>query len=432
MTKAASQPLFLRFYAVAFHVAAGFLRAVSFGLPKMRRQWEHRQVSPGDLDALRTQRECARRGILFFCSSAGEYEQAKPLVDRYSQDAVTMCVIVFFSVSGFRFAAARSETIPCLLMPTDDPRFWVKLFQAFRPELTCVVRHELWPGFLHVARAHSRLVLINGTVDGSRRPLRDRMKGWLLRLFHGVAVVSSEDELAFRRFGMPSERIEVTGDTKFDRVIERASANRARADRLKEQLDARFGQRFRLIVGSAWEPEVTMALKAYRALMAQGAAADWQLVIAPHDVSERMVRSILETCSDAGLSALRFSSLEAAEPGAITAPILIVDRIGYLAELYGSGQLAFVGGALNGKVHNVLEPASYGMYVAMGPRFSTSREAVMLEREGLITVIESAEQLLHWWSMYIQSEKGAANTRLKERIHSLAGAADRLMAWTEN
>ena len=74
--------------------------------------------------------------------------------------------------------------------------------------------------------------------------------------------------------------------------------------------------------------------------------------------------------------------------------VLIIDGMGLLAEFYGCADLALVGGGIHNRVHNVLEPAVRGLYLSYGPRYHTSKEAIGLVNDDLVTVVDSDAKLL--------------------------------------
>ena len=110
---------------------------------------------------------CRRRGILFLWSSAGEYEKGLPLMKRVDQAGFDS-VVCFFSQSGPAYLRSRGKVpYAYFLAPQDRVRYWRRIFAVLYPEMTVVVRHEFWPGFLKVA--HQRILL--WLVDGQDAPV---------------------------------------------------------------------------------------------------------------------------------------------------------------------------------------------------------------------------------------------------------------------
>ena len=232
------------------------------------------------------QRQRTTNNWLFFCSSAGEYEQAVPLLARLDgarQDKI----ILFFSQSGYRFAQLKREQATCLLAVPDLLWLWWLFFALCRPRAVIVVRHELWPAFLYAAQRWSKLYLINVSFPH----LRHRwLRRWLLTFFTKIFVVTSRDALAAQQqLHVPAARLCVAGDSKYDRVAQRVATQTdpPPASRLLRNNT----RRRRLLIGSAWEAEIAAVLQVYPAQR-----NSWQVLIAPHEPHTQMVSWIEELC----------------------------------------------------------------------------------------------------------------------------------------
>lgn len=369
-----------------------------------------------------------RKGVLF-CSSAGEYEQAKPVLSRLAAQGYG-CLIIFFSPSGLTYAQSRGESLPYLLAPADSWWTWQRLYRDLSPELTVVVRYELWPAFLHVAAARSRLCLIDGSVNSERSVagIGRWVKGRLLRYFEAIFVVDQQDQEYFASaFGLSSI---VTGDTKFDRVRERQQHNLEQVTSLKMQFEQLWGSQERIICGSVWRDDVSVCLRAYQSLASRKARfKDAQLVLVPHDVSSEMVAWIEDAvATETAMRCVRYSEVSG-NPRRRENEVLIVDKIGMLSELYGLGCLAFVGGAFHHRVHNVLEPACYGLPLAFGPLYETSKEAVLLVSQSLARVVSNTDELQEYWAESLLGDNSSQNSDggVVQAVTQLCGASDRIL-----
>ncbi len=392
--------------------------------PKLARQFGDRPTAAALAANVAQPRAAFRRAVLFFVSSAGEYEQAKPLMDRLVARRDTYLHVLFFSRSGLEYAKARGETVPYALVPATDSVFdWGHFLTALRPDVVCVVRYELWPGFLESARHFAKLYLI----DASRGvgEASSRVKRWarrsMLRTFDGIFAVSEADAAFFRsEYDIAPERVLVAGDTKYDRARERALAKRPEVEALRAKLDAMAPGRRRLVVGSAHPPDLACLLGALAASPAWDKT--WQIVVAPHHIGRDNVEAMTSLCRAQGLDPVCWSQAPA------SGSLVFLDTMGMLAEAYGAGEAAFVGGALHHKVHNVLEPAAHGLALAFGPHHQTSAEAVDLVAQKAATVVDTSTAFATWWhSQESQSPAASRDDRIA-RVTGLAGAADRILA----
>lgn len=361
-------------------------------------------------------RAARKHCIVFHCSSAGEYEQAKPLIDRLLARGDTYVQIFFFSRAGLAFARSRGETAACALVPATDSVFaWGHLFTALRPDAVVVVRYELWPGFIDAARQFARIYLIDASRSQSEGFLRRTMLGW----FDGIFAVSAADHAFFtENCGVAAARVAAVGDTKYDRVRERALARRADAEAWK----SRLGTRRRLIIGSAHPPEAEALVQAMAAFPAW--REEWQIVVAPHHVEAEKVASMVATLARAGMEPIRYTSLR----GDAQPDLLVLDTMGMLSEVYGACDAAVVGGALTHKIHNVLEPACHGLAMAFGPFYKNSQEAVLLAEAGHAAVVRDGAELARWWQGLSKDGVATTRPRLQGVVAELCGASDRILA----
>lgn len=414
-------------YSVVMMVAVQLARPLARWVFPLRRQLNGRFDYAQGLVSWAKDRDNYPRAAIFFCSSAGEYEQAKPLLERLRQRGDVYLHIFFFSQSGMDYAKARRESIPYALSPPDLLATWDRVFSALRPTLTCVVRHELWPAFLEVAQRYGQLYLVDAVIRRERRETRtrQRMRAFFFTYFHHIFTVGAEDkDILVRTYGLSSEMVSVTGDTKYDRVVERTAANHDEALRTCAPIRRLSSGRLNLIVGSAHRPDIEAILKARRTLGPD--AGRWFLIIAPHDVDEAMVGWIEEKVQQEGLTSARYTRIVPGDPAAPAVEVLIVDTMGKLSEVYAAGVAAFVGGAMHHQVHNVLEPASHGLNLAFGPFHTNSEEAKHLVRHRLARVCVDASQISTWWSaMTFQDAQGCA--LVLSEIKQLTGAADQIV-----
>ena len=264
------------------------------------------------------------------------------------------------------------------LFPPDGPRpaevaylpfdlgFAVRRFyDRFAPRALVLVEGDYWPLVLHEARRRDLPVaVVNGRVgDRSFARLR-RLRPLLGPLFSGVdrfGVQTEEDRNRLAALGIPPERIAVTGNLKYE------SPEPPRKPELEETLRALAAGRPLLLAGSTMAGEEEQVLEAHRIA---GGGARALLVLAPrHPERWGEVEALLR---DRGIAAARRSRVPEA-----TAPpdVLLLDSLGELAALYRLAAAAFIGGTLvpTGG-HNPLEPARFGVPVAVGPSMHNFRE----------------------------------------------------------
>ena len=377
--------------------------------------------------------------IVFFCSSAGEYEQAKPLIDRIAAKHSVLCHVFFFSVSGAKFIRARRDEISWSMSPLDDVWKWGDIFAALRPSKTIIIRHELWPAFLWQASRWSQVIVVNAVVPslyGRQSKWKDGLnlaiKGWLLRYVDRLCVVAVTDQEFFaNQLKIPSNKVLVTGDTKYDRVVERASNKRATVKDLRLSFRQRWspeGCDILLIGGSVHLPDVELLLEAFQAGSQDVSLKRLKILLVPHIVNSGNIARIFDRVKQLNFQCELLSEVENAKfnfSGEVPR-VIIADEIGRLSDLYGVADIAWVGGAVTAKVHNILEPAAWGIPVACGLHFKNSQEATALDRADLLFSTASSQNLRSHLiaNMDVFAERGAETLAF---VLSMAGASDRIL-----
>lgn len=417
--------ILIHIYSLIVEGLIAILWAASHFSAKIRKLTDNRWhwgSRPAELVApVDSSRRCP---CLFFCSSAGEYEQALPVIEQLEQRAKGNITILFFSASGYNFARSRGEKRPVALAPLDSIFRWKRLFKVVRPRYTFVVRYELWPAFLYFASKSSKLILVNAVRSPSVESnlIKRWVRATLLRRFDLIFAVSAADQKQLEDLGLSSDKITVCGDTKYDRVLDFRKRSTRLAESWQQYLIGVLGSRKILIAGSAWQPDIELILNAYENAPLR---PDWAIVIAPHDLSRDMIEWIKKEVADRGLSYVLVSNSNLPTHSAEKAEVLIVDTLGILSALYYSADCALVGGALHFRVHNVLEPAVYGVATAFGPKYQTSIEACDMVNKGLATVVNSPEQFMTWWRC--QDEDGGQSPMIERWLQNLAGASGRIV-----
>lgn len=398
--------------------------------PALRARIGNRITLPGRGNAAAGQaaRSLPQRSTLFFCSSAGEYEQARPLMDQMDRLVEGhRSIVCFFSTSGYEFARIRNEGRIYFLSPPDSPWRWSKIFRRYGICRVVVIRHELWPGLFRAALRVGSIFVINVTVPAGRwSKTLPGIKGMFLRHAKRVMLVDREAEIFYKdavRLSPKSYR--VVGDTKYDQVLALLEKSRQGQDNLSGMLKT-FGLPTNLfIVGSAWPADVKILAST---LVAKSLPAGWGVVIVPHDISSSMIEQLRSVLSMEGIES---SVMSRGKPtlGASSKPVpfLVVDKMGLLTSLYGCGKAAMVGGGFHHKVHNVLEPACYGLPISCGPLYRNSAEACRMVDMGLCQVVTNSSELD---SFLRRCFDGATPTSeaVASFVRQLGGASERIAA----
>jgi 3-deoxy-D-manno-octulosonic-acid transferase len=369
-------------------------------------------------------RDRGRPLVWFHASSVGEGLQAESvLLELRRLHPEAQYLYTHFSPSADGLAR-RLPVDAADYLPYDLPATITPLLTALGPDLLVFAKLDLWPELATRADAAGVTVaLVAGTVaPGSGRlrwPARALLRAGYASLAAAGAIAEDDaDRLA--RLGVPRERIRVLGDPRFDSVAAKVQAV-SPADPLLA-----LGGPGTLVAGSTWPPDERVVLRAFAD--ARTTTPEARLIIVPHEPTEPHLQAVENAAAALGLPApVRLSA------ATLPVPLLLVDRVGVLARLYGAGGLAYVGGGYGrAGLHSVLEPAAWGLPVSFGPRWRDSRDAgLLLSAEAALALPEdpgqAAARLAEWWRAMETdgSARSAASRRAREVVESGAGAARR-------
>ncbi len=330
----------------------------------------------------------AGEGIWVHAASVGEVQAAAILIQALqgSEHRLSEITLTCITATGRARARALLPQIDVRYAPYDLPGAVRRTLQRLRPRLLIVMETELWPNLLHQAAQQGVAILLASARISARSSAWYRRLPSLLqpalRERVSVAAQSATDAQRFRALGVPSERVQVSGNLKFDRTLPSDLAARGAA------LRARYGAaRPVWVAGSTQEGEERLVLAAQRQLRERFPQA--LLVIAPR--YPQRFDSVVELVRAAGFTLARRS--RAQESAACE--VLVLDTLGELMEFYAAADVAFVGGSLvpvGG--HNLLEPAALGLPVLSGPhQFNSPDIARALKNCGALTTVSDASSL---------------------------------------
>ncbi|MCX6168976.1 MAG: 3-deoxy-D-manno-octulosonic acid transferase [Ignavibacteriales bacterium] len=308
-------------------------------------------------------------------SSMGEFEQAKPIIERLRKEKDVNVLITFFSPSGYTNNLKYPLADVIAYFPYDTPIATSRFLNLVRPNIAIFMRYDIWPNMIWQLEKKKIPSFI---VDATMRSKTPR-KWFIVNSFHKslyahvtkILAVSKEDENNFRNFNINGEIIKAVGDTRFDRVYQKSLL----AKEKKLFKDGFFKGKKVFVLGSSWESDQNVLLPAVLKLMKY----DKQLItiIVPHEPTEQHLEEI-ENALKGEFDSIRFSYLNNYK----NERLIIIDSIGVLLTLYTYGDVAYVGGSFKQGIHNVLEPAVYGIPVLFGPKHENSQEAIHLRKIG--------------------------------------------------
>ena len=365
--------------------------------------------------------------IWFHASSVGEFEQARPIIEKLKTEKPnTKILLTFFSPSGYELRKDYKYADKVMYLPFATKRNAKHFLHVLKPSMAVFVKYEFWPAYL---RELNRRNIPTYLISGIFRPKQTFFKPWgssyrhLLTRFTKMFVQDTASMELLAKFHITN--VEVAGDTRFDRV--HAIAQHAKdIPTVEHFVTARINefapQATKVIIaGSTWPQD--------EALLARYIEEheDVKLVLVPHETDEKHVHNIFQFFKG---RYVRYT--EATPNNVLHVQTLVIDTIGMLSSIYRYGQVAYIGGGFGVGIHNTLEPAVYGMPVIFGPNYQRFREAKGLIAAGAGFSISNYEEFAATMDLalanyselglrakaYVESELGAT-TKISNEIFDL-------------
>jgi 3-deoxy-D-manno-octulosonic-acid transferase len=295
--------------------------------------------------------------------------------------------------------------------------------RALRPELVVLAETEFWPNFLRLAHASgAHLAVVNARISDRSWPKYRRFRRALKKMLAPVDLFlaqTQQDGERLRSIGAPAERVQVTGNLKFDIT---PSAPPAIVDSLRRSLAAENAGPM-LVSGSTVDGEEPPLLKAFQNLRVQHPRA--VMILAPrHPERFDDVAILLQQLE------LPFARRSAWQGEPLAGGILLLDTMGELAALYALADLAFVGGSLVPRGgHNIIEPAQHGVAIVVGNHTENFRDIVALfQSRDAVRIVGLAELPLTFMQLLADgAERRGLGRRAQETMRSETGATSRTL-----
>jgi 3-deoxy-D-manno-octulosonic-acid transferase len=359
---------FLPLLYILIRVGSLFNHKIRLGIKGRKRIFEELILNSQKLDR-------SKKTIWFHSSSLGEFEQAKPIIQKIKLDKKYNIVITFFSPSGYDNSLKYPYADMISYLPFDTRTKAEKFIRIVQPDLLIMMRYDIWPNMIWKLKAENTPSFIaDATMKMNSLRALPIMKSFHKILFGDITkilTVSESDAKAFKIFNCKDEQVKVVGDTRFDRVYQKS------VDAIDKKLiqQSILKDKKVLVAGSSWEQDEEVILPAFIKLTRY--EKDVILIIAPHEPTLLHLEKIENEFAGI-LKTIRFSHLNSYTDERV----IIIDSIGILLTLYTYADVAFIGGSFKQNIHNVLEAAVYGIPVMFGPKINNSQETKELQKIG--------------------------------------------------
>lgn len=401
--------LFIILYNIGVWVASFFSK-------KVRAMWkgEHRTFR-----VLREKIDPNAMYIWFHAASLGEFEQGRPIMEAIRREHPGYKILLtFFSPSGYEVRKNYDGADVVVYLPIDTKCNARRFLRLTNPVMAFFIKYEFWSNYLHMLKErHVPTFSVSSIFRPNQIFFRAYGKGYgkVLDCFTHFFVQNEESRDLLKSIGI--DCVSVTGDTRFDRVLQIRDAGKS-LPIVENFVGGTAEDRPHVfIAGSSWPPDEDIFIRYFNE------HRDWKLIIAPHVIGDDHMKQILGKLER---KTVRYA--EATTENVVGAECLIIDCFGLLSSIYRYADVTYVGGGFGVGIHNVLEAAVWGKPVIFGPNNKNFQEAQGLLKAGGGFEITSYDDFVGVMRK-LADDKAFEQSRERAGgfVESLAGATRQIM-----
>lgn len=347
-------------YFLALFLGKRFLYLVSL-VNQKQRKWINGQkgllpMVKKDFD------EVSEKTIWIHAASLGEYEQAKPIINTLKTKFPSYGIVVtLFSPSGYEPAYKEKIVDHVYYLPLDFRSDVQQFLDSIQPALVLFVKYEFWRNYcFEIKKREIPFLSISTRMHDKQVFFKWYGKPFRKTLSCFTHFFTQDDYSKTLLHSLNLTNATFSGDTRYDRVSEIALTKKDISVVVEFKGESKL-----LVVGSCWSEDIDVLLPAFETLSKKG----WKFVLAPHSIDTSHIDQLESKLNNFSIKRYsRFSNLNT--------DILFIDNIGLLSSIYQYGDIAYVGGAFGKGLHNIMEPAVYGIPIVFGPADKRFTEAV--------------------------------------------------------
>ena len=410
-------------YNLIVILASQLLKIVALFSPKMKLFVDGRKSV---FQTLADKIQSSDKTIWFHAASLGEYEQGLPVIEAIKKQFPThKIVITFFSPSGYEVRKNNAVADVTVYLPLDTISNAKQFIELVHPEMAFFIKYEYWPNYLNELKKQSRsfgtkTYLISGILRENQAFFK-----WYggfyrkaLKTFDYFFVQNESSKKLLQSIGF--NNVKVSGDTRFDRVV-----SILERDNSLDYIEQFKDNKTTIVIGSSWPKDENLLVN-----YINQSSDDVKFIIAPHNIKQEQISNLKNQIQKKTI--LYSENVETRLIASLKEyNVFIIDTIGILTKIYSYADMAYVGGGFgNPGVHNILEPATFGVPIIIGPNYSHFAEATALvNMKGCISIqnqtqLNEAFDLLlhnederlekgHICSTFVQMNKGATDIIMK-------------------
>ena len=398
----------LFFYTILTHIASLILKLLALFNPKLKLFVEGRKVV---FTTLKSKISSNDNVIWVHAASLGEYEQGIPVMEALKKEFPNhKLVVTFFSPSGYEVRKNNTLADATVYLPLDTKLNAKNFIKTINPELVLFIKYEFWPNYLNELK---RLNIPTYLVSGIFREKQAFFKWYggfyrkALKTFNHFFVQNDSSKKLIQSIGF--ENVTISGDTRFDRVVDILNRDNSLdfIDNFRFLDSAQKDKATLIVIGSSWPKDEELLVN-----YINQSSESVKFIIAPHNIKQEQILNLKSSIkketilySEYTNEISRFTRNDNEELK--KAQVFIINTIGILTKIYSYADIAYVGGGFGSPgVHNILEPATFGIPIIIGPNYAHFAEATALvHQEGCISIKNENELKLAFDSLLYNSDE---------------------------
>ncbi len=412
--------MMLFLYTIIVQIAGFLLKFIALFSPKIKLFVDGRKVV---FLTLEQKIKDSDKTFWFHAASLGEYEQGLPVIEKIKMKYPNhKIVITFFSPSGYEVRKNNTVADVTIYLPLDTKENAVNFLKLVHPEMVFFIKYEYWPNYLNeLQKLGTPTYLISGIFRKNQMFFK-WYGGFYRKALNTFTYFFVQNQISKELLlELGKTNVAISGDTRFDRV-----ASILEKDNSLDFIEAFKNKTLTIVIGSSWPKDENLLVD-----YINQTAEKVKFIIAPHNIKEDQIQELKKSISkkvvlfSENVKSQLIASLQDYD-------VFIIDTIGILTKIYSYADIAYVGGGFgNPGVHNILEPATFGVPIVIGPNFSHFAEATALVNiEGcisisnkndlddvfsnLITNDDIRHEKGHICSTFVQMNKGATEVIMKK------------------
>lgn len=406
-------------YNIIVQIANFSLKIIANFIPKIKLFIDGRKPV---FEILKVKIKSTDKTIWFHAASLGEYEQGLPVIEKVKAKFPNhKIVITFFSPSGYEVRKNNTVADATVYLPLDTQKNAKQFLKLVHPEIVFFIKYEYWPNYLNeLQKLNIPTYLISGIFRENQMFFK-WYGGFYRKALNTFTYFFVQNEVSKKLLlQLGKTNVAVSGDTRFDRVIAILEK-----DNTLDFISKFKNNTLTIVAGSSWPKDESLLVD-----YINQTTEKVKFIIAPHNIKGEQIQELKNSISK---KTILFSEVGTNSDLSLQDfDVFIIDTIGILTKIYSYADIAYVGGGFgNPGVHNILEPATFGVPIVIGPNYSHFAEATALVNlEGCISITTPSELLDtfsnlisngairhekgHICSTFVQMNKGATDYILKQ------------------